>query len=232
MKIVAVRIGDRYGPEYETYLESKLPEYEFIWIRKPLANNILLQWNKIYGMTLDIDEPICVIDIDILLINDYKKIFDYPIKRGQFLAAPSWWRILSEEESKRFSINGGFYKYYPKECNYIYKKFIKNPEYWQKKYIEEGFTTGPVNGEQFFMEDSVKEKLKLITLPDKWFCRMYGKEDNLTNKTLRFLNNTYKNKTGNPYMFLGNQFHSDIKYVHFTNMNNHPHKWKDYSLFV
>ena len=23
MKIVAVRIGDRYGPEYENYLESK-----------------------------------------------------------------------------------------------------------------------------------------------------------------------------------------------------------------
>ena len=29
MKIIAVRIGDRYGPEYEKYLEEKLPEYEF-----------------------------------------------------------------------------------------------------------------------------------------------------------------------------------------------------------
>ena len=35
MKIMAVRIGDRYGPEYEKYLEEKLPEYEFIWIREP-----------------------------------------------------------------------------------------------------------------------------------------------------------------------------------------------------
>ena len=84
MKIVAVRIGNRYGSEYETYLESKLPEYEFVWIREPMADNIKLQWNKMYGMTLNIDEPICVIDIDILLINDYKKIFEYPIKQGQF----------------------------------------------------------------------------------------------------------------------------------------------------
>ena len=142
MKIVAVRIGNRYGPEYETYLESKLPEYEFVWIREPMADNIKLQWNKMYGMTLNIDEPICVIDIDILLINDYKKIFEYPIKQGQFLAAPGWWRDLKGEEGKRFSINGGFYKYYPKDCKYIYEKFMSNPEHWQKKYIEEGFTSG------------------------------------------------------------------------------------------
>ena len=30
MNIVAVRIGEKYGPEYETYLENKLPEYNFI----------------------------------------------------------------------------------------------------------------------------------------------------------------------------------------------------------
>ena len=31
-------------------------------------------WNA-----LDIDEPICVMDIDVLLVNDYEKIFDYPV---------------------------------------------------------------------------------------------------------------------------------------------------------
>ena len=40
MKIVAVRIGDRYGPEYEEYLESKLPEYEFIWVREPIRDDV------------------------------------------------------------------------------------------------------------------------------------------------------------------------------------------------
>ena len=28
MKIFAVRIGDKYGPEYEEYLEDKLLDYE------------------------------------------------------------------------------------------------------------------------------------------------------------------------------------------------------------
>jgi len=35
MDIVAVRIGDKYGPEYETYLENKLPEHNFIWVHEP-----------------------------------------------------------------------------------------------------------------------------------------------------------------------------------------------------
>jgi hypothetical protein len=232
MKIVAVRIGNRYGPEYETYLESKLPEYEFVWIREPMADNIKLQWNKMYGMTLDTNEPICVIDIDILLINDYKKIFEYPIKQGQFLAAPGWWRDLKGEEGKRFSINGGFYKYYPKDCKYIYEKFMSNPEYWQKKYIEEGFTSGPINGEQHFIEDSVKEKLKLIKLPNEWFCRMEARNKHFARHTVATLNRLYNQVTGNPYMFLGNEFYPDIKYVHFTHMDNHPHDWEKYNLFV
>jgi hypothetical protein len=232
MKIVAVRIGNRYGPEYETYLESKLPEYEFVWIREPMADNIKLQWNKMYGMTLDINQPICVIDIDILLINDYKKIFEYPVKQGQFLAAPGWWRDLKGEEGKRFSINGGFYKYYPKDCKYIYEKFMNNPEHWQKKYIEEGFTSGPINGEQHFIEDSVKEKLELIKLPNEWFCRMEARNKHFARHTLATLNRLYKEVTGNPYMFLGNEFHPDIKYVHFTHMDNHPHEWEKYNLFV
>jgi len=60
MKILAVRIGDKYGPQYEKYLESKLPNYDFIWVREPINDKVLLQWNKMQGMNLDIDEPICV----------------------------------------------------------------------------------------------------------------------------------------------------------------------------
>ena len=88
MKIIAIRIGDRYGPEYEKYLEEKLPQHEFIWIRKPIREDVLLQWNKMYGMSLDIEEPIVVMDIDVLLINNYDDLFNYPIKKGQFISIP------------------------------------------------------------------------------------------------------------------------------------------------
>ena len=76
MKIFAVRIGDKYGPEYETYLEDKLSDYELVWIREPYHPEVKLQWNKMWAMQTGIDEPVCVMDIDVVLINDFKKIFD------------------------------------------------------------------------------------------------------------------------------------------------------------
>ena len=174
MKIFAVRIGDKYGPAYENYLEKKLPEYEMIWIREPYDERVKLQWNKMLAMNRNIDEPVCVMDIDVLLTGDYKKIFDYPIEPGQFLAMPGWWR---DTEKEGYSINGGFFKYYPKDCKYIYDKFMSDVEGWQKHYIINGVTKGPVNGEQYFVEDSAKERLKLITLPNEWFTRWVVSED-------------------------------------------------------
>ena len=84
MKIIAVRIGEKYGPEYEKYLESKLPQHEFMG-EKTINDKVQLQWNKMYGMNLDIDEPIVVMDI-VVLVNDYEKLFDYPIEKGEFLS--------------------------------------------------------------------------------------------------------------------------------------------------
>ena len=117
MDILCIRIGEKYGPEYEEYLEEKLSKYNIHWIREPYNERVTLQWNKMWGMQLDQDEPLCVMDIDVLLMGDYEKIFDYPIERGQFLAMPGWWR---DTEREGYSINGGFFKYYPKDCKYIY----------------------------------------------------------------------------------------------------------------
>ena len=221
MKIVAVRIGKAYGPEYETYLESKLPQHEFIWVREPIQKNIKFQWNKMLGMNLDVDEPICVMDIDLLLINDYHDIFNYPIERGQFLAMPAWWNDTS---NSNYSINGGFFKYYPKDCQYIYEKFMSNPEHWQRYYIDNGYTVGPVNGEQFFVEDSVKERLDLITFPASW-CTRWDAEGDI--EWQEDISNLYKEETGNDYLFMG-EFHDDVKLVHFTHIANKPHEWKYY----
>ena len=82
MKIFAVRIGTKYGIEYEEYLEDKLSKYEIIWIREPYDPKVILQWNKMWAMQTDIDEPVCVMDIDVLLVNDYEKIFKDNLRRG------------------------------------------------------------------------------------------------------------------------------------------------------
>lgn len=232
MKIFAVRIGNKYGPEYETYLENKLPEYDLNWIREPFDTRIQLQWNKMSVMNMDIDEAVVIVDIDIMLVNDYKKIFDYPVERGEFLSIPGWWRDTSKNEYK---INGGFFKYYPKECKYIFDKFMQNPIHWQSYYIENGTTKGPVNGEQHFVEDSVRERLKIKLIPDSWVTRwcvddtvLHGK-DYLTWQ--KQITKKYKEITNNDYIYLGGEFHKDIKLVHFTHSMNKPHNWKDYKNF-
>jgi len=217
MKIFCVRIGDKYGIEYENYINQKLKDYEVIWIHEPFHPSVVLQWNKMYAMGLSLDEPICVIDVDILLVNDYKQIFDYPIKRGEFLTIRSWWR------DNPCVINGGFFKYYPIDCNPIYDKFMKEPTYWQSYYIKNKMTIGPVNGEQNFVFDSVNELgLKLKYIPNEWITRWVSDKfisDEWKNEMERLYNDwIYKNGESNP----------KIKMVHFTNSLNKPHEWKEY----
>ena len=159
MDIIAIRIGEKYGPEYERYLEEKLPNHNFIWIREQYHDKVTLQWNKMWGMQMDRDEPICVMDIDVLLVNDYEDVFNYPIKPGQFLAMPGWWR--NDSVRNDYKINGGFFKYYPKDCKYIYDKFMNDIHYWQRYYIKNGTTTGPVNGEQYFVGGRVSSRYKV-----------------------------------------------------------------------
>jgi hypothetical protein len=143
---------------------------------------------------------------------------------------PGWWR-----QEKNYKINGGFFKYYPKDCKYIYDKFIKDIDHWQSYYIKNGTTIGPVNGEQYFVEDSVKERLELITIPDSWVTRWCSNVDvigkNLSNWQFK-MTTKYKELTNNDYIYLGGQFHKDIKLVHFTSAINKPHEWLDYKNFV
>lgn len=236
MKVFCVRIGNKYGPEYEDYIERKLHKYDVEWIREPFDDRVQLQWNKMLPMSYDIDEPICVVDIDIFLTNDYEKIFDFPVFRGQFLTAPNWW------SNSRFDINGGFFKYYPVDCNYIFEEFMSDPLHWQKHFIELGVTSGPVNGEQHFVKQLVEEELVLNKLPDAWFTRWttenYHKiniersEDVAILEWENKMNNLYRERTGNDYLFLGGEFHEDIKFVHFTHSMNKPHESSLYKEFV
>ena len=182
-----------------------------------------------YAMHTGIDEPVCVIDIDMLLINDYKKIFEFPIERGEFAAMPGWGRDTDKEGYK---INGGFFKYYPTDCEYIYEKFMKDMKHWQSYYILNGTTNGPVNGEQYFVEDSVRERLKLTVLPPQWFTRWVTGEDIIYGKSMMKFNvqltRKYREITGNDYIYLGDEFHPDIKFVHFSHRFNKPHEWEGF----
>lgn len=243
MKVFCVRIGDKYGPEYEAYIEAKLAKYEVCWIRETFHPRVQLQWNKMLPMSLDIDEPVCVIDIDLILINDYERIFEFPIKRGQFVGAPDWWRSVKPNKPV-YTLNGGFFKYYPRDCRYIYDIFMANITPWQNHYIQNGTTTGPVNGEQYFVEDMVSKRLELVLFPDEWITRWASERTHelslvgdMTPPDIEamwnhHMNYIYRERTGNPYLFLGDEFHPDIKMVHFTSTINKPHEWSGYGAFA
>ena len=106
--------------------------------------------------------------------------------------------------------------------------------HWQGFYIENGTTTGPVNGEQYFVEDSVKEQLDLVVLPNEWFTRWVVSDEIVSGNVNQWnykMTQKYEQLTGNDYIYMGGEFHPDIKYVHFTNRLNKIHEWKDYENF-
>jgi hypothetical protein len=210
-RVYAVRTGDRYGPEFEDYIDSKVPNVT--WIREETIGKH--QWNKLIPMSLDIDEPVCVIDIDVSFINDYMDLFNYPIERGQFVATQSWWK---DTDVDGYKLQGGFQKYYPKDCKYIYDKFVSDSEYWMEYYIKNGTTCGPVNGEQYFVEDSVKERLKLKFLPETWMTN-WNKWAQYNNNFILDANLRYPGE----YLFLGEEFNPDVRLLHFQGSNT-PHK--------
>lgn len=202
-KVFAVRIGDKYGQDVEDYIESKISNVT--WIRDELPG-VKLQWNKLRVMNMNIDEPVLVIDIDMFFMNDYVKAIDYPIRRGEFLTARSWWKDTWNE---KYSLCGGFQKYYPSDCKYIYDEFMRDPEYWSQYYITRKITVGPVNGEQYFVEDQVNKKLHLSYLPDTWMSAMCDKNDK---KELARLNALYPDD----YLYL-DEFNKKLKIIHFKN---------------
>ena len=203
MRIFAVRIGKKFGQDVEDYINSKLPNVT--WIRDSLPG-VNLQWNKMRVMNMDIDEPVVVIDIDLEFINDYMDAFEYPIERGEFLSAKSWWRDTVRSDLS-YSVNGGFFKYYPKDCKYIYDKFMKDKFYWQNYYIKNGTTVGPVNGEQYFVEDTVKEKLKLKFLPETLFCKSVK---NPSKDWWARMNTLYPGD----WLYLDGEYNKEIKIIH------------------
>lgn len=226
MKIFCVRIGNKYGPEYEDYIESKLQGHNVIWIRKPYRPEIPLQWNKIQVFGMDIDEPVILMDIDKLLINDYHEIINYPCTKGQFVTTPYWWK--SPDIENPYKSSGGFYKFWPSTTRHIYEKYMSDIPYYTNYYIKNRMTTGPVNGEFMFVQDSLYG-MDMQIMPDSWFTRWVSNTNYKANTQV--LENRYCEVTGNEYLFDGTNFHPDVKMVHFTHSLNKPHEWKNYEYY-
>lgn len=221
LKVFCVRIGNKYGPEYEDYINSKLEGHDVHWIREPFHKWVPLQWNKLQVFGMDIDEPVIVMDIDKLLIHDYHEVINYPCAKNEFVSIPYWWNF----NGTPFKMSGGFYKFWPNRTRHIYEKFMSDIPYYTNYYIKAGLTIGPVNGEFMFVQDSLYD-MDLKLMPDSWFTRWVS-DDNISTQKIE---DKYFEITGNK-LYNGNDFHEDIKIVHFTRSTNKPHEWKDYERY-
>jgi len=202
IKVYAVRVGDKFGPEVEDYLKSKL---DITFINKP-KEDFKLQWNKIHFFNLNVKGPICVIDIDIELLNDYHKIFEYPIKRGEFLSMRSWW----ETDPRACELNGGFYKFYPEDTKVLYNLFKNDKRFWERYFIDvKKVKIGPVAGEENFVDFAVRKfGLDLKFIPDEWTSRWVK---NPNKEWLSKINKKYPGK----YLKL-DKFNDNVKLLHYT----------------
>ena len=221
VKVFCVRIGTKYGPEYEDYINNKLEGHDIHWIRESFHPHVPLQWNKLQVFNMDIDEPVIVMDIDKLLINDYHDLINYSCDKGEFVSLPYWWNFNGTD----FLMSGGFYKFWPKDCKNIYETYMSDINYWTNYYIKSGLTTGPVNGEFMFVQDNLDCDLNLV--PSAWCTRWVSDPDISTSN----IEDKYKEITGN-VLFENGKFHNDVKVVHFTRSTNKPHDWKYYNEYL
>lgn len=166
------------------------------------------QWNKLHFFELPFDEPIVVIDLDTMFINDWEELINYPCERDEFVSIPAWWKDTHDE---RFKINGGFYKFWPTSTRYIADKFREQPRHWREHYFNEGITNREGFGEQYFVEESARERLKIRLVPATWVTKWTNNGHPPENE-IRAGNEAYPGE----YLFDG-KFNPDIKMIHFLN---------------
>ena len=236
--ILTLKVGTKYSAEYvnKLYLNIKknttvnfkfycytedskgiLPEIKIIPLNNP--DEFQLQWHKLKLHKNDFasiapGEKCLLLDIDWIVIDNIDEILTYDLPQNHIGVFERWWSNL-----RHFcKLNGGFQMFYMCDTHYIWNDFNKNPEYWQRHYIDNGFAVGPVNGEQNFIHQHGKNK---HWLPMEWFAK-YHSED-----WIKINRNWEKDVNPNEPYYMGGDFAESIKMVHFSNSENLIHKTKE-----
>lgn len=117
------------------------------------------QWYKLDLFWLAPKNQICFIsDLDWTFYGDVTDILNQPVEKNELIAPYRWWT----EGRYGYDINGGLYKFIGGDHTHIADTFYKMPEYYMQKYIDLGYAKPPVNGEQNFVEDCLKENNSII----------------------------------------------------------------------
>ena len=244
INILTLKVGSKYSYEYVNKLffnlnknsNTKFNFYCYTEDASKLASDIKiiplensdefqLQWHKLKIHKNDFagisqGEKCLLLDIDWIVIDDIDEILTYDLPHNHLGCFERWWSNL-----RHFcKLNGGFQMFYMGETNYLWERFNKNPEYWQRYYVENGFAEGPINGEQNFIDEHTKNK---HWLPMEWFAK-YHSED-----WIKINRNWQRDVNPEEPYYMGGTFAVTIKMVHFSNCenlihNSNEHWVKDY----
>ena len=173
-----------------------------------------LQWHKTIFFKKDIveEEDIILMDIDQVIIRNCDFLFD-SIEDDEFRGTHRfWWRWREDRDNKKFALSGSIYKFKNGRHQYILEEFERDIEYWQEHFIKTGITSGPVNGEQHFVQKMLEDnKTNVSMFPEKHIVKWH-KDDYYIQTCIE---HDYKKWTGNKYL-LDEDWHEDVKVIHYA----------------
>jgi hypothetical protein len=234
LKICTVYFKGFYTPDYVSKLYRSLKRnstvpFEFICLSdtNDIEADVILPYNhhsdikkhwhklKFFSPQFGGQKPgddIIIMDIDQVIVGNVDELLRYSVKENELLTYGQWW-------DSKLKINGGFYKFKSGSLKSIWDDFIKNPNYWQLHYYNNGDVHTKYYGEQNYVNWKVQEhKIKLTLTPKEWLCKYT--DDFKQNFEL---NKTYMQKFNTDYMILDN-VNEKIKVVHFTGVGKTIHK--------
>ena len=237
LKICTVYFDGFYTPDYVSKLYRSLKRnstipFEFICLSdtKDIEADVILPYNshdkikkhwhklKFFSPHFAYQNPgddIIVMDIDQVITGNVDELIGHPVQDNELVTYGIWW------ESK-LKTNGGFYKFKCGSLKHIWDDFVKNPDYWQLLYYNNGDVHTKYYGEQNYVSWKLQEyKTKVIKTPEQWICKYTNDfKENVT------LNKMYRDKFKTEYMILGD-VHKYIKVVHFTGPGKTIHEHND-----
>tara|TARA_Y100000034_G_scaffold99379_1_gene122050 strand:- start:1144 stop:1851 length:708 start_codon:yes stop_codon:yes gene_type:complete len=230
--ILTVLNGKKYGVDCVNKLYNKLKEntkhpfnfycYTDYQTKFQKGINIIsitnkdkkLQWYKLdfFKKNFILDEYIIVMDIDMDILGNVDFLFE-DIKNNEFRGTHRfWWRWREDKQKKEFALSGSVYKFINGEHQYIVDEFEKDILHWEEYFIKNRITTGPVNGEQHFVQMMLEKKcLKITMFPEKHIIK-WNKDDFYIQT---FIEHNYNKYSGNSYLF-NDTFHPDVRIVHYA----------------
>ena len=172
-----------------------------------------LQWYKIdfFKSNFVDGDNLILMDIDMDILGNIDFLFN-EIAEDEFKGTHRWWWQEKDLDAGLKALSGSVYSFKNGKHSYISEKFEEDIPYWQEYFIKNKTASGPVNGEQHFVQMMVQNK-NFTFFPSTHIAKWHT--DSLFEQTR--IEYSYVKYTGNKYLEDGSgNFHPDLKIVHYA----------------